>query len=384
MTKAEVTMNLQKKLRSRRGSAALMAITAALPLIGVAGTLLMVTVRQRDEVEAAAIVAAARDAAASGAQDAMAKLAVDPNFSGAYDLTVGGSVAHVVVTDWANDGVDNDGNGKVDDLAEADYISISSEGRVNVSYDHNGREMDTAALSQTKDAGSVVKKTKLDLAVNSAFYCDDPLATFTFNGTAFRLSGKDINLDGTKGPMPDVPGIGTPGDPALIAKQLTAKQKSDVTGQGLPPSIGTVTTEDIADYSKALGSLATQTWSDADAKQSNAVIGDRSKLVAQIAHAKGNLHLSGSSKGCGVLVVDGDLDVTGNFDFAGLIFVTGSVTFRGGGNKVVRGALFTPGNVNGEDVEISGGIDIGYSSEAIATVEKQLSMGVELISWTQR
>jgi len=384
MTKAEVTMNLQKKIRSRRGSAALMAITAAIPLIGVAGTLLMVTVRQRDQVEASAIMAAARDAAASGAQDAMAKLALDPNWSGKYDLTVGASLAHVVVTAWSNDGVDNDGNGKVDDLAETDYISIASEGRVNVAYDRQGHEMDTAALSQTRDAGSVVKKTKLDLAVNSAFYCDDPLATFTFNGTAFKLSGKDTNLDGSKGPNPDVPGIGTPGDPALISKQLTAKQQADVVGMGLPPSIKTVSTEDIMDYSKSLGSLATQTWSDADAKESNAKIGDRTKLVAQIAHAKGNLHLSGSSKGCGVLVVDGNLEVTGNFDFAGLIFVTGSVTFRGGGNKVVRGALFTPGNVNGEDVEISGGIDIAYSSVAIATGEKQLSVCVELISWTQR
>jgi hypothetical protein len=384
MTSAEVNMKLQKRLRSRRGSAALMAITAAIPLIGVAGTLLMVTVRQRNQVEASAVVAAARDAAASGAQDAMAKLAVDPNWSGEYDLAVGGSLAHVVVTDWSTDGVDNDNNGKVDDLAETDYISVSSEGRVNVAYDRQGREMSTAALSQTKDAGSVVKKTKLDLAVNSAFYCDDPLATFTFNGTAFKLSGKDTNLDGSKGPNPDVPGIGTPGDPSLIAKQLTAKQQADVVGSGGPPSIQTVSTEDIMDYSKALGSLATQTWSDADAKESNAKIGDRSKLVAQIAHAKGNLHLSGSSKGCGVLVVDGNLEVTGNFDFAGLIFVTGSVTFRGGGNKVVRGAIFTPGNVKGEDIEISGGIDIAYSSEAVATVEKQLSVGVELISWTQR
>ena len=168
MTKAEVTMKLQKKLRSR-GSAALLAITAALPLIGVAGTLLMVTVRQRDQVEAAAIVAAARDAAASGAQDAMAKLALDPNYTGTYDLTVGSSLAHVVVTAWSTDGVDNDGNGKVDDLAEADYISVTSEGRVNVAYDRQGHEMDTAAMSQTKDAGSVVKKTKIDIAVNSAF-----------------------------------------------------------------------------------------------------------------------------------------------------------------------------------------------------------------------
>jgi len=290
----------------------------------------------------------------------MAKLAVDPNWAGEYDLAVGGSLAHVVVTDWTSDGVDNDNNGKVDDLAETDYVSITSEGRVNVAYDRQGRELSTAALSQTKDAGSVVKKTKLDIAVNSAFYCDDPLATFTVNGNAFKISGEDTNIDGTPGPNPDVAGIGTTGDPALIEMQLSAEQQDNIVGMGLPPSIATVATEDIMEYAKALGSLATLTWSDADAKEPSAKIGDREKLIAQIAHAKGNL------------------------DFVGLIFVTGSVTFRGGGDKVIRGALFTPGNVNGEDIEVSGSIDIGYSSEAIATVEKQLSVGVELISWTQR
>ncbi len=380
----EVTMRLKLKHRTSRGTAALLAITAAIPLIGVAGTLLMVSVRQRDQVEASAVMTAARDASASGAQDAMAKLALDPNYTGTYDLTVGHATAHVVVSSWVNDGIDNDGNGKIDDPAEADYISITSQGRVNVAYDRNGNEMDTAALSQTRNGSSVVKKTKIDIAVNSAFYCDDPLATFTFNGTSFKVSGKDTNLNGSKGPNPDVPGIGTTGDPGLIAKQLSAKQKADVVGKGLPPSIGTVSSEDIADYAKTLGSIATMTWNDADAKQSNAQIGDRTKLIAQIAHAKGNLHLSGSSSGCGILVVDGDLEVTGNFDFAGMIFVTGSVTFRGGGNKVMRGAIFTPGNVNGEDVEISGNIDIGYSSEAITKVEQQLSMGVELVSWTQQ
>jgi hypothetical protein len=327
---------------------------------------------------------AARDAAASGAQDAMAKLTLNPNYTGTYDVAVGSGTAHVVVTSWANDGIDNDGNGKVDDPAEADYITITSQGRVNVAYDRNGNEVDTAAMSQTRNAGSVVKKTKIDIGVNSAFYCDDPLATFTFNGNSFKLSGTDTNLNGSAGPNPAVPGIGTTGDPSLIAKQLSAKQKADVTGKGGPPSIGTVTSEDIADYSKTLGSIATLTWSDANAKVPNAVIGDRKNLVAQIAHAKGNLFLSGSSTGCGVLVVDGDLDVNGNFDFAGLIFVTGSVTFRGGGNKQVRGAIFTPGNVNGQDVTISGNIDIAYSSEAIKIVEQQLSMGVELISWTQQ
>jgi hypothetical protein len=355
-----------KKNRNRRGSAALLAMTATIPLMGVAGTLLMVTVHHRSETEESALMTAARDAAASGAQDAMAKLTVDPAFTGAYDLTVGNCTSHVVVSDWANDHVD---------------IDISATGHVN----SGGGGLGAGVSTEDRSAGVLVKKTKLNIVANTAFYVDDALANFNFNGTAFLIKGNDTNLDGTKGPKPAIPGIGTPGNPNGIISQLSAKQKPDVVGLGGSPSVQTVVADDLTADMSAISPLATLNWTGSDVHLSNGIIGDLPHLKAQIAHAKGNLFLSGNTKGCGILVVDGNLEVTGNFDFVGVMYVNGSVTFKGGGGaKNIRGALFTPGNVNGEDVDISGSIQITYSSQAIDIVNTQLSAGVQLISWTQK
>lgn len=371
--------------RSRSGIAMLLAITAAIPLIGVTGTLLMVAVRQRQQVEEAVVVAKARDAAASGAQDAMAKLTLDADFEGSYDLAIGGGQAHVTVTDWASDGIDNDGDGRIDDVLEADYVGISSVGRVNVALDALGNEVATAARSMQTTANVITRKVRLALPVDAAFYVDDPLATFTYSGTSFSIDGNDQNLDGTKGPRPALPGMGTPGDPKKLAGQFSKSQKSKVTGKGGAPSVQTVEDIDLENEIHHLGSLATLIWSGKDEKVSNAVIGDWKSLVPVIAHAKGNLTLSGSSKGCGVLVVDGDLVLSGNFDFVGVVMVAGSVTFNGGGGKKnLHGALLTPGTIAGTDGSLGGSIQLQYSSQAVDVLQSQLSDGVELVSWTQR
>ena len=361
------------------------AITATVPLLGVAGTLLMVNVSEREQLERSVVVTKARDAAASGAQDALAKLAVDADFEGAYDVTIGGVDAHVVVTDWGSDGIDNDGNGLVDDAFERDFVGITSEGRVNVAFDAHGNEVATAALSQRETAAVITKKVRLSLPVDAAFYVDDPLATFSYSGTSFTIDGDDTNLDGTKGPKSALPGIGTPGDTKKLSSQLSKSQKARVKGKGGTPSVVTVDPIDIEQEIKHLGSLATVTWTGADVKMSNAKIGDLKNLVPVIAHAKGDLTLSGGSTGCGVLVVDGDLLLSGNFDFVGVILVAGSVTFNGGGGKKnLHGALLTPGTVAGTDGSLAGSIDLSYSSQAVDLLTSQLSDGVELISWSQR
>jgi hypothetical protein len=371
--------------RSRSGIAMLAAISAVIPLIGVTGTLLMIAVRQREQVEEAVVVAKARDAAASGAQDAMAKLTLDAEYSGTYDLAIGGGQAHVTVTDWADDGIDNDGDGRVDDVLEADYVGISSIGRVNVAFDAMGNEVETAARSMQTSANVITKKVRLALPVDAAFYVDDPLATFTYSGTSFSIDGNDQNLDGTKGPKPALPGMGTPGDPKKLASQFSKAQKSKVTGKGGTPSVLTVADIDLENEIHHLGSLATLVWTGMDEKVSNAQIGDYQKLVPVIAHAKGNLTLSGSAKGCGVLVVDGDLVLSGNFDFVGVILVAGSVTFNGGGGKKnLHGALLTPGTIAGTDGSLGGSVQLQYSSQAVDILQSQLSDGVELVSWTQR
>jgi len=247
--------------RSRRGIAMLLAITATIPLIGVTGTVLMIAVRQRQQVEESVVVAMARDAAASGAQDAMAKLTMDADFTGTYDLAIGGGQAEVTVTDWETDGIDNDGDGRVDDVLEADYVGISSVGSVNVARDALGNVVETAARSVQKTAGVITKKVRLSLPVEAAFYVDDPLATFTYSGTSFTIDGNDENVDGTKGPKPALPGMGTPGDPKSLAGQFSKAQKSKVTGMGGPPSVLTVADIDLESEIRHLGSLTTITWS---------------------------------------------------------------------------------------------------------------------------
>jgi hypothetical protein len=44
------------------------------------------------------------------------------------------------------------------------------------------------------------------------------------------------------------------------------------------------------------------------------------------------VHLSGAATGSGILMVNGDLTINGGLQFYGLIIVSGSVRFQGGGS----------------------------------------------------
>lgn len=53
-----------------------------------------------------------------------------------------------------------------------------------------------------------------------------------------------------------------------------------------------------------------------------------------IIHSTGDLHISGSGSGQGILIVDGDFSITGNFEFTGLVFIYGGFKAAGTGNKL--------------------------------------------------
>jgi len=71
----------------------------------------------------------------------------------------------------------------------------------------------------------------------------------------------------------------------------------------------------------------------------------------------------GGSSGCGLLLVEGDLNVSGGFNWYGVILVTGSVVFSGGGEKNVTGAMLAGGAVSADLV--SGDASLIYCSEAV-------------------
>jgi len=73
--------------------------------------------------------------------------------------------------------------------------------------------------------------------------------------------------------------------------------------------------------------------------------------------------LTGGSSGCGILLVEGDFNVQGGFQWNGLIIVTGSITFTGGGGKNVTGSILAGGNVSAD--LIGGDANIIYCSQAI-------------------
>jgi hypothetical protein len=81
-----------------------------------------------------------------------------------------------------------------------------------------------------------------------------------------------------------------------------------------------------------------------------------------IIHALGDVHISGG-KGQGILLVDGDLFVTGGFEFTGAVIVRGSMHTAGTGAHF-SGAVMAA-NVDFEDDLISGNSSIRYSSCAL-------------------
>jgi hypothetical protein len=73
--------------------------------------------------------------------------------------------------------------------------------------------------------------------------------------------------------------------------------------------------------------------------------------------------LNAFTSGCGILMVDGDLAVQGGFYWHGVVLVTGSITFTGGGGKNVTGAMLAGGTVSADLV--GGDASIVYCSSAV-------------------
>ncbi|MDA0329071.1 MAG: hypothetical protein O2958_08700 [Gemmatimonadetes bacterium] len=78
-----------------------------------------------------------------------------------------------------------------------------------------------------------------------------------------------------------------------------------------------------------------------------------------IYHAGPSLRLQGGGMGQGILLVDGALDLRGNFLFYGVIIIQGDFSTQGNGNRIIGAVMAANGNVSVES--ITGGSEITYS-----------------------
>ena len=104
-----------------------------------------------------------------------------------------------------------------------------------------------------------------------------------------------------------------------------------------------------------------------------------------IIYAPGDLILNGGA-GQGILLVEGDLSVQGQFEFYGILIVRGSMKTQGGSAGAIhfRGAVMAA-NVDLEDNQVAGNAQIQYSSCVIQRVETSAGVGAQLRSrgWLQ-
>jgi Tfp pilus assembly protein PilX len=91
------------------------------------------------------------------------------------------------------------------------------------------------------------------------------------------------------------------------------------------------------------------------------------------------VQLTGMTQGCGMLLVQGDLMVQGGFHWYGVVLVTGSVSFTGGAEKNVTGAMLAGANASADLV--GGNASIVYCSKAV--YDNSHGLPLHILRWAE-
>ena len=212
----------------------------------------------------------------------------------------------------------------------------------------------------------------------------------TFQGSSTYIEGHD-----TCGSASALPGVVTPLPESQDGHNtITLNGNPQLLGAGTSPSIeyntpywniaATVDSlKDSANYSYTFSGNTTVTgmsWGTptAGATQTSSLSCSESHIVYYNMGVS-SLKLTGGTQGCGLLLIDGDLEIHGNFSWYGPVLVTGSIIYTGGGHKNLTGALLSGGSVMAD--VIGGNATILYCSQALAAVTQNRPLLV--LNWEQ-
>jgi hypothetical protein len=231
-----------------------------------------------------------------------------------------------------------------------------------------------------------------------AIYLPSDSVQPNFNGNKFLVDGYDTNLDGSRPTSPnDVPGITTHTQSAAnsVTGALSGQQDNNVIGAGGIPSVrmsnGFTTNQLLNEVVPAI--LANPGVVTDPKLNGNNTFGTCSSSTTspQITHFTGNVNVTGTVSGCGILIVDNSLTISGNSTFTGLIIVKGTTTIGKNtsdttmqGNTTITGAVWT----TDLQLVVGGSATVTYSTQALTLVNAMftappLPKTVKLISWTE-
>jgi len=217
-------------------------------------------------------------------------------------------------------------------------------------------------------------------SVTSALYISAANMNLNLNGNV-DIDGNDRNMNGTAGTSAPLPGVGldTPADSAFFINSVKPKITKTINGAGAPPSVYTVanttnwleTTEDFI--------FSADTVLNSGTYSSGSQFGTAANPI--ITYCNGNVDFTDAT-GYGVMIVNGNLNLSGNFTFYGILIVYGTSYIRTQtiGNNSIYGATI----LIGETVEIQslGNAGFYYSKQAIDNAKFNLkSSRFEILSW---
>jgi hypothetical protein len=218
-------------------------------------------------------------------------------------------------------------------------------------YGINGDRLNVAEAEVIRNPG---------IPVVGAIYSEGDLSG---NGNSATISGADHC-----GVMADVPAIYTL-DPAV----------SSISGASVVGVVDHGTDDlELGSYVDTLKE-STSSMVTLTADVNGDIYGSAGSFVTVYSETSGNvggLKMS-NVEGFGNLIIDGDLTLGGGFTWTGLVVVTGTVTFNGGGSGVnITGAV-----MSGDAVSLNGGLEIYYDSCAVS--ESLSALGYRMVNWRQ-
>jgi Tfp pilus assembly protein PilX len=253
------------------------------------------------------------------------------------------------------------------------YLSNDAADGANSTTDSNGKVMITSVAIGPSNA-----KAQVQIVVTIQPPPSSPATIYskgdvTGNGSSLTISGNDAC------------GAGTALAPIYTKDPATTNLNGNPTLQGSPstPQHGMLDI-DIPAYIDTLKPGATTVTED----QNNATFGSASNYQTVYSWPDDPAHFNNQGlklqnvTGYGVLLVKGDLELGGGFQWNGIILVTGSVTLNGGGGNPINiyGQIFS-GTSTLTDVTVNGSNTIGYDS---CKVKKAMAGSpLKVVNWKQ-
>jgi len=414
-------------VRSDAGNAMVVALLVLMLFTAAGVTFIAVTKSEKQIAGNQMSSSQAMYAAEAGLSEALARMnnPADPAYIGPANAKVGWGL-YVVESGGSSkldpelpseqkDGLDNDGDGIIDN-ADEQYPEVKSAQAdlkypyVRVRFKTQGTDLvlfgdgdDNALTPPTENLknGAPVLELAAHGAQGTANKMVDAVAyryplvdvnSAVWAGASLKLNGNALLIDGhdheatapydTLDGAPTVPGIMTEGPTTDI--DLSSGQADNVLGEGGDGSV--VQSPMTYDFNKLWSTIAplanTSLPGGTTLSGSSPTLGTMTDPM--ITCVNGNLKVGGTWSGAGILLVNGNLTMGGGAQFRGIVVVMGDVDIAGSGAADVAhilGGLIYQGTVI-DDNSFGGAGRVYYSSAAVNNAN--LLSRYQLAWWHER